>query len=83
MWKIKKLTSAIPMVMFTSLDGARRNSTLPTGGTRPIQLSNRMSRKNAAKIGMYGRAVGPARPTPKSLEELVDRTRRCSGRGPG
>ena len=67
MWKIRKLTRASPIVMFTSLEGARRKSTRPTNGTRPTQLQNRISRKNAAKIGMYGRAVGPARPIPKSL----------------
>ena len=67
MWKIRKLTRAIPIVMFTSLDGARRSGTLPTGGTRPIQLLNRIRRNAAAKIGMYGRAAGPAMPTPKSL----------------
>ena len=40
------------MVMFTSLVGARRNSTLPTGGTSPLQLQNRMSRKKPANSGM-------------------------------
>ena len=40
------------MVTFTSLVGARRTSTRPTSGTRPLQLQNRMSRKNAAKSGM-------------------------------
>src|SRR5258706_2940764 len=67
MWKIEKLTRAIPMVIFTSLDGARSNGILPTGGTSPTQLSKRISRNAAAKIGMYGRAAGPAIPTPKSL----------------
>src|SRR6266446_2198820 len=66
-WKIVKLTRAIPIVMLTSLDGARSRSILPTGGTRPIQLSNRIRMNAAAKIGMYGRAAGPAIPTPKSL----------------
>ena len=62
-----KLTRAIPIVMLTSLEGARSSSILPTGGTSPIQLSNRISRKAPTKIGMYGRAFGPARPIPKSL----------------
>ena len=53
--------------MLTSLVGARSSSIRPTGGTRPLQLQNRMSRKNATKSGMYGRAVGPAMPRPKSL----------------
>ena len=62
-----KLTSARPRVTFTSLVGARRNSTRPTGGMSPLQLLNRMSRKNAAKSGMYGLAAMPAMPIPKSL----------------
>ncbi len=52
--------------MFTSLDGARSSSTLPTGGTSPLQFEKRMSRKNETKIGTYGRPLSPARPTPKS-----------------
>ena len=36
-------------------------------GSSPLQLENRMSRKNATKSGMYGRAAGPAMPRPKSL----------------
>ena len=62
----------MPIVMFTSLDGARRNSILPTGGIRPIQLSNRTSRKAPTKIGMYGRAVGPAEADAEVAQELVD-----------
>ena len=38
--------------MLTSLVGARSYSIRPTGGIRPLQLQNRMSRKNAAKSGM-------------------------------
>ncbi len=38
--------------MLTSLVGARSSSIRPTGGTSPLQLQNRMSRKNAAKSGM-------------------------------
>ena len=55
------------MVTLTSLVGARRTSILPTGGISPLQLQNRMSRKNATKIGMYGLAAGPPMPRPKSL----------------
>jgi hypothetical protein len=51
--------------MFTSLDGARSSSMRPTGGMRPIQFEKRISRKKAAKIGMYGFAVSPAMPRPK------------------
>ena len=40
------------MVTFTSLVGARRNSTRPTGGTRPLQLKTRMSTKKQTNIGM-------------------------------
>jgi hypothetical protein len=58
-------TSARPIVTLTSLVGARRNVTLPTGGTRPLQLLNRMNRKNAANSGMYGFAPGPPSDMPK------------------
>ena len=51
--------------MLTSLVGARRNSTLPTGGTRPAQLQNRIRMKKAAKIAMYGAAWGPPIDMPK------------------
>ena len=53
--------------MLTSLVGRAERWMRPTGGTRPIQLENRISRKNATKSGMYGLAAGPARLTPKSL----------------
>ena len=53
--------------MLTSLVGARSSSIRPTGGISPLQLQNRMSRKNATNSGMYGLAVGPAIPSPKSL----------------
>ena len=69
-------TSARPIVMFTSLDGARSSSILPTGGTRPIQLSNRISRKNAAKIGMYGRGRRAGEPEAEVAQELVDHSKR-------
>ena len=62
-----KLTSARPSVMLTSLVGARSSSIRPTGGMSPLQLQNRISRKNAMNSGMYGLAVGPAMPSPKSL----------------
>ena len=52
--------------MLRSLDGARSHSTRPTPGTSPIQLENRISRKNAANSGTYGRPAAPAIPSPKS-----------------
>jgi hypothetical protein len=55
----------MPRVMFTSLDGARSRSILPTGGTRPIQLSKTISRNAPRKIGRYGRPASPAMPIPK------------------
>ena len=59
--------------MLTSLDGARRNSTLPTGGTRPLQLSNRIEQEERRRrSGCMAAPAGPASPRPKSLEELVD-----------
>src|SRR3954451_16748720 len=53
------MTSARPIVTLTSLVGARRNSTRPTTGIRPIQFENRMSRKKHTKIGTYGREAAP------------------------
>ena len=38
--------------MLTSLVGARSCSIRPTGGMSPLQLQNRISRKNAMKSGM-------------------------------
>ena len=55
--------------MFTSQVGARSSSTRPTGGMRPLQLQNRISRKNAAKIGTYRAAAGPPRPIAKSWSD--------------
>ena len=42
MWNMAKLTRARPMVMFTSLVGARNSSIRPTNGSRPLQLLSRM-----------------------------------------
>ena len=53
--------------MLTSLVGARSSSTRPIGGISPLQLQNRMRMKKATNSGMYGFAVGPAIPSPKSL----------------
>ena len=50
---------ARPMVTFTSLVGARRKSTRPTTGIRPIQFENRISRKNVTKMGTYGLEARP------------------------
>ena len=58
--------------MLTSLVGARSSSTRPTGGTRPLQLQNRMSRKNAAKSGMYGSRRRPGDAQPEVAQELVE-----------
>ena len=57
--------------MLTSLVGARSSSIRPTGGMSPLQLQKRISRKNAAKSGMYGRAAGPAIPSAEVAQELV------------
>ena len=47
-----KLTSANPIVMLTSLVGARSSSTRPIGGISPLQLQNRMRMKKAMNNGM-------------------------------
>ena len=63
------------MVMLTSLVGARSSSIRPTGGSRPLQLQNRMRMKNAANSGMYGRAAGAGDADAEVAQELVERTR--------
>ena len=58
--------------MLTSLVGARSSSIRPTGGMSPLQLQNRMSRKNATKSGMYGLRGRPGDAEPEVAQELVE-----------
>ena len=44
----------------------------PTGGMRPLQLQNRMSRKNAANSGMYGLRGRAGDADPEVAQELVE-----------
>ena len=60
------------MVMLTSLVGARSCSTRPIGGMSPLQLQNRMRRKNATKSGMYGLRGRAGDPEPEVAQELVE-----------